>query len=198
LVQVNLEPEGETDREEAYEATYSMTTSGYFRNVTLPSQTIQRDCGYTVELTGTLRLENRCCATSSGGFRITVLRDDWRETRTILPPCPGATNFSPTIIEPTGGNVQRLIYQVTNVLQFGIEDKVTNPNGATVTRFSAFVGGYTTGTAAISGTLVRAANNVVPTNTGQHVQGFPPVRIAVALQRRCSANEDRRCSPSTF
>ena len=110
-------------------------------------------------------------------------RNSWRETRTILPPCPGATNFSPTTVEaPQGGFLQILSRRANDVHQFGIENKFTDPNGGTLTRVIAFVGAYTSETT-IQGTVVRMANNIVPTNTGQHFQGFPPVQAAVTFQK---------------
>jgi hypothetical protein len=173
-----------------FEATYARTTSGYFRNVNASNQTIQRDCGYTVELTGTIRLDVRGNVPNSGGFRYMDFRDNWRETRTILPPCQGATNFSPTISEGESG-VLTLFQKATDVLQFGIENKFTDPNGSTVTRAFAFIGGYT-GATTLQGTVVRLANNVVPTNTGQHFQGFSPVQIEVTLSKVADWKPNRR------
>ena len=183
LVQITpLVPEPE-DPNGTYEGTYAMTTSGYFRNVAEPAQTIQRDCGYSIELIGTLRLEVKGNVPNSGGLRYMDFRDTWRETCTILSPCPGATNFAPTIIEPPGGTgVRSLFHKATDVLQFGVEDKFTDPNGATSTRIFAFIGGYT-GAPTIQGTFVTAANNIVPTNAGRHFEGFPPVQTVVTLQR---------------
>jgi hypothetical protein len=168
-----------------YEGTYAMTTSGYFRNVVVSTGRVLRDCGHRFELTGTLRLDVRCCSTSSGGFRIMDFRNTWTETRTILPPCPGATNFSPTTVDSGAGDGMQILSRKANdVLQFGIQHKFNGPDGATQTRVFAFVGAYA-GDTTIPGTIARMANNVVPTAVdAQHMQGFTPVQTALTLQRR--------------
>ena len=110
-------------------------------------------------------------------------RNSWRETRTILPPCPAATTFSPTISEaPEGGVLEIVTRRARDVHQFGVEDKVTNPNGATTTRIVAFIGVYASENM-LQGPVVRMANNVVPTNNGHHVQGFAPVQTSVTFHK---------------
>ena len=186
-----LQPEP-GDPNGGFEATYAMTTSGYFRNVNAATGTIVRDCGYTVELTGTLRLDVLGHSQGSqGGFRHMEFRNSWRETRTILPPCPAATNFSPTIMEaPEGGFLQILSRRANDVHQFAVEDKFNTANGGTGTRIVAFVGAYTSETT-IKGTVLRMANNSVPTTASDHMSGFPPVQIDVTFQKVSNCPPER-------
>ena len=164
-----------------FEATYALTTSGYFRNINASNQTIQRDCGYAVELNGTLRIDVPGHSFPNGGYRRMQFRNSWRETRTILPPCPGATNFSPTVFEESEGRVLEIVgRRAKDVHQFGIETKFNGANGSTVSRIVAFVGAYTSENT-IHGTVLRMANNIVPTNAGHHMNGFPPVQTAVTF-----------------
>ena len=94
-----LQPEP-GDPNGGFEATYTMTTSGYFRNVIASTQTIQRDCGYTVELTGTLRLDVLGHPFGSqADFAAWSFGIAGAKRVHIFPPCPGATDFSPTIME---------------------------------------------------------------------------------------------------
>lgn len=75
-----------------------------------------------------------------------------------------------------------LLAAFADVHQCGIQDKLTNPNGATLTRIFAFVGAYTSETT-IPGTVVRMANNIVPTTEGQYMVGFAPVQAPVTFQK---------------
>jgi hypothetical protein len=185
LVSVTRLAEDPGDPNGGFEAAYTMTTTGYFRNLDASNRTT-RDCGYTVELTGTLRLDVPGHSFSGSGLALRRMqfRNSWRETRTILPPCPAATNFSPTVMEaPEGGYLEIVSRRARDVHQFGVEDKTTNPNGSTTTRVVAFMGVYASEDM-IQGTLVRMANSVVPTNNGgRHFQGFAPVQTAVTFQK---------------
>jgi len=199
LVPVNtLNPEP-GDPNGGFEATYTMTTGGYFRNINTTTGRIDRNCGYTGEVTGTLRLDVLGHPQGSrGGFRHMEFRSRWRQTETILPPCPLVPSFSPRITEETEGDFLQILSRKANdVHQFAVQHKFTNPtNGATVTRVFAFVGAYTSETA-IPGTVVWMANSTTPTNTGQHLAGFAPTQTAVTFQKVSKCPPERCGGPSS-
>ena len=80
--------------------------------------------------------------------------------------------------------------RANDVHQFAVENKFNGANGGTVTRIVGFVGAYTSETT-IKGTVVRMANNSVPTTASEHMNGFPPVQIDVTFQKVSNCPPER-------
>lgn len=78
-----------------YSGTYSMVAAGYFLNRHVATGQIERNCAYTVAITGTLTIEIH-----SPGF--VSFGDRWREDATIAAGCPGVTQFTKSAETPAG------------------------------------------------------------------------------------------------
>ena len=157
------------------QATYSMTATGFYRNINTSNGQIQRNCGYTVELTGTLSLELK--GGGSGGPRAMALRDNWTETSTIAAPCQGITDFTPSILSsPLAKELPR---DAANI-QFGVTDIQDDGN---VIRTYAFVG-VLSGTA-IEGRFIKSNRSYrLASAISRHEGGYPPTETVLTLRKR--------------
>jgi hypothetical protein len=161
-----------------FEATYSMRANGYFRNTNISTGQSQRDCGYIVELTGTLSLDVHGGAGTDTGFRGQVV-DSYRETYTIVPPCPQVSDFSPRVVE--GSKTPDTSVFNSKHIQIGFDDR---PNaGADLVRTWAFVGVVNSTT--IEGRLIKSMRNVVlPSAISKHEEGYPLTETVMTLRHR--------------
>jgi hypothetical protein len=161
-----------------FEATYSMRTNGFYRNINLTTGQTQRDCGYTVDLTGTLTLDVKGGAGTATAFRGDV-RESWRETYTIVPPCSQVSDFSPTAIE--GSSPGRSSIFDARDIQFGFDDRPDVGNGEQV-RTWAFVGVLNSTT--IEGRFFKSRRGISFGANSRHEEGYPLTAIAVTLRHR--------------
>jgi hypothetical protein len=166
------------DPRATYEGTYSMRATGYFRNTNVDTGQSQRNCGFDVEVTGTLRIDLRNSAPSPR-YRFTELFDTWRETSTVASPCPSVPNFSPVVAE--GSNDRGLTRDAQNI-QYGFDDG-PYANGDGLIRTWGFVG-VLNGTA-IEGRLIRSRHeSLLASAISRHDQGYPPTEVIVTLRKR--------------
>jgi hypothetical protein len=162
-----------------FEASYSMRASGYFRNTNISTGQSQRDCGYIVELTGTFSLDVRGGAGTDTGFRGEFV-DAYRETSTIVPPCPQVADFSPRVVE--GRKTSDFVVFNSKHIQVGFDDRPDAGAGELV-RTWAFVGVLNSTT--IEGRFIKSMRNVVlPSAISKHEQGYPLTEIVVTLRHR--------------
>lgn len=162
-----------------FEATYSMRASGFFRNTNISTGQSQRDCGYIVELTGTLSLDVHGGAGTDTGFRGQVV-DSYRETYTIVPPCPQVSDFSPRVVE--GRKTPDTSVFNSKHIQIGFDDR-PNVGADELVRTWAFVGVLNSTT--IEGRFIKSMRNVVfPSAISKHEQGYPLTETVVTLRHR--------------
>ncbi|MCC7009187.1 MAG: hypothetical protein IT184_10250 [Acidobacteria bacterium] len=130
-------------------------------------------------MTGTLRLEVEAVDPELPGFYHMDLRDSWRETTTVLRPCPEALSFSPVVTEPTGSGLGKSAPQELANIQFAMRDAGGNDGAGR--RDYVFVGRFN-GTA-IEGVFIKSRTYSKVEGSNQHTEGYPASEIVVTLRK---------------
>jgi hypothetical protein len=146
---------------------------------------VERDCGFVVTTTGTLRVEIVGPDQAIPGYSYVRWTDDWRESSRVESPCGGDlgpfNGFGAVVVTPNGPLILEGPREPANI-QFAAADP-GSVSGGTSLRTMAFVGAVNGST--IQGRYVRSSRFVSrPNANNEHTEGYPLTETQVTLRKR--------------